>query len=156
VENILASIAEELHQAHARLQTDLRKLENEAEATSTATLSQLRSHLQLTRVHVAGHFQFETQGGYMEALRNRQPRLYRTIGRLAEEHEEMMQSLDALIESSRRPTSQLKAIRERVRDWIDSVRSHERRENNLMQEAFDFDVGSETVGSESDERQESI
>jgi hypothetical protein len=74
----------------------------------------------------------------METLRKWEPRLYRAIASLAEEHEEMMQSLDTLIESSRRPGSQLRAIRERVREWIDWVRSHERRENGLVQEAFDF------------------
>jgi len=141
VEKTLATIAEALQHAHTRLQADLRKLEDEAAPTSPATLTQLRSHLQLTRVHVADHFQFEEQDGYMDTLRKREPRLERTIAGLAEEHEEMMQSLDALIDSSRKSNCQLKAIRERVREWIEHVRTHERKENELVQDAFDFDVG---------------
>jgi hypothetical protein len=141
VDKTLASIAEALEHAHIRLQADLRKLEDEAARTSTAMLPQLRSHLQATRVHIANHFQFEEQGGYMDSLRKREPRLERTIAGLAEEHEEMMQSLDTLIDSSRRPNSQLNVIRGRVREWIEQVRNHERRENDLVQDAFDFDVG---------------
>jgi hypothetical protein len=137
------SVAEALRRAHAALLEDLRKLDEAVRAASGEGLTKLTARLGATRTHIAEHFRFEEQNGYMDAVRKREPRLGRTIQRLAEEHRQLAQSLDALIEQARVAMGLDEAFREEVRTWVERVRRHEVRENDLVQDAFNRDVSAE-------------
>src|SRR5215831_17507026 len=71
-----------LSRAHTSLQKDLRELEEAGHTASEKGLPGLRSRLKSTRKHIAEHFRFEEQGGYMDAVRKREPRLGRVIDEL--------------------------------------------------------------------------
>jgi DNA-binding transcriptional ArsR family regulator len=137
------SVAEALARAHAALLEDLRKLEEAARPASGEGLAELRARLSATQTHVTEHFRFEEQNGYMDAVRKREPRLERTIQQLAEEHRQLAQSLAVLLEQARAATSLDDPFREAVRRWIERVREHEARENDLVQDAFNLDIGAE-------------
>jgi hypothetical protein len=137
------SVAEALGRAHAALLEDLRKLEEVTRPDSGAGLTELRAQLAATRAHVTEHFRFEEQNGYMDAVRKREPRLERTIQQLADEHRQLAQSLEALIEQARAATSLGDSLRDEVREWIERVRRHEIHENDLVQDAFNLDIGAE-------------
>jgi hypothetical protein len=94
-------------------------------------------------MHLTEHFRFEEQNGYMDVVREREPRLERTIQQLAEEHGQLTRSLDALIKEAGKATSLGDALREAILSWIECVRQHEARENDLVQDAFDLDIGVE-------------
>jgi hypothetical protein len=104
---------------------------------------ELRLRLEVTQEHVTEHFRFEESQGYMDAVRNREPRLERTIQQLADEHQHLAGALEALIERVRTATCLDEALRAAVRDWLDHLRRHEVRENLLVQEAFNVDIGPE-------------
>jgi hemerythrin-like domain-containing protein len=139
----IASIAELLCQAHATLLHDLAKLEEAVEPTSEESLAQLLSRLAAARSHLARHFHFEERNGYMDAVRKREPRLERTIQLLAEEHGELMASLETLIEQAKAATSLDDPCRDKVRKWVGRVRRHEVREGELVQDAFNQDIAAE-------------
>jgi hypothetical protein len=137
------SVAEALGRAHAALLADLRELEQAARPSSRQGLASLRARLSATQTHVTEHFRFEEQNGYMEAVLKREPCLERAIQQLAEEHRSLAQSLAVLIEQARAATSLDDPFREEVRGWVECVRQHEARENEVVQDAFNLDIGAE-------------
>ena len=137
------SVAEALARAHVALLADLRELEQATGSSSGKRLAELRVRLSTTRTHLAEHFRFEEQNGYMDTVREREPRLERAIHQLAEEHGELRKSLDGLIREAGDATSLGDGLQEAIRTWIECVRQHEARENDLVQDAFDLDIGPE-------------
>lgn len=137
------SVAEALSRAHTALLDDLRKLEAAVGPASESGLLELRDRLGATHAHVTEHFRFEEQNGYMDVVRKREPRLERTIQHLAEEHRQLAGSLDSLIGEANKSTSLGELLRNEVREWIERVRLHESRENDLIQDAFNLDIGAE-------------
>jgi hypothetical protein len=137
------SVAEALRQTHAALLDDLRKLEQAVRPASEKGLAVVRARLDATHAHITEHFRFEEQNGYMETVRKREPRLERAIQQLIEEHHQLTQSLDALIGEARAAASLDDTVRAEVQRWLECVRRHEVRENDLIQDAFDLDIGGE-------------
>jgi hypothetical protein len=137
------AVAEALSQAHVALLGDLRELEEAACPASGEGLAGLRARLGAAHAHITEHFRFEEQNGYMHAVRAREPRLERAIHQLAEEHRQLARSLEALIERARDTTSLDDRFRDEVREWVERVRQHEARENDIVQDAFNLDIGAE-------------
>jgi hypothetical protein len=136
------AFARALHRAHVRLLEDLRALEAAARPSGEG-LPELRARLGATRTHIADHFRFEEQDGYLEAVRKREPRLERAVRQLAEEHARLARALDDLITEAGAAATLSDALRDQVRGWVGQVRQHEDRENALVQEAFNLDIGAE-------------
>jgi hypothetical protein len=122
---------------------DLGKLDQAVQPSSGDGLEELRARLGATHAHITEHFRFEEQNGYMDAVRKREPRLERMIQQLAEEHGQLRRSLDALIGKAAAATSLGDTLREEIREWVERVREHEDRENDLVQDAFNLDIGVE-------------
>jgi hemerythrin-like domain-containing protein len=137
------SVAEALSRAHQALRTDLQKLDDSVDLIPGQDLPALRAPLAATRSHINEHFRFEEQNGYMDKVRKREPRLEHTIEQLAAEHRQLAQSLDAIIKRAKDAPSLDPALRDQIREWIASVRQHEAREDDLVQNAFNLDIGAE-------------
>ena len=138
-----SSVAQGLGKAHVALFADLGELEQALSPSSAEGLAELRARLGATQAHIAEHFRFEEQNGYMDEVRKREPRLARAIDQLAEEHGQLRDSLDVLIRKANACTSLGEGMREGIRDWTTRVRRHEVRENDLVQDAFNLDIGAE-------------
>jgi hypothetical protein len=137
------SIAEALSRAHAVLLEDLRKLREAVRPSSGEGVAELRARLDATRRHITEHFRFEEQNGYMDAIRKREPRLERAIEALAEDHRQLAQSLDVLVREAGKAPSLGHGLRKQVEDWLARVRQHEDRETDVVQDAFNLDIGAE-------------
>jgi len=137
------STAEALSRAHATLLDDLRNLEETVRSVSGEGLAELRARLSATCAQITAHFRFEEQNGYMNTVRKREPRLERTIQQLADEHRQLAESLDCLVREYGAATSLEDTLRKEIRAWIEHVRQHEARENDLVQNAFNLDIGAE-------------
>lgn len=138
-----ASIQAALGRAHVVLLEDLRRLEDMALSTSGMCLEDLRARLDATRRHVTEHFRFEEQNGYLDVISKREPRLERAIRHLAGEHHQLTQALEGLVAASRTAADTGPALREGIRAWVGQVRRHEARENDLVLDAFNQDIGQE-------------
>jgi hypothetical protein len=132
------SLGEALGRAHAKLLDDLQQLEDVASGESVAKLHQ---RLASTRTDLLAHFRFEERGGYMEAVKQQEPRLERFVDQLAHEHKDLADALEALVGQARVAAGLDAALRAGVRGWIERVRAHEARENDLVQNAFNLDIG---------------
>lgn len=135
------SLAEGLARAHATLLKDLEKLAALGEDRAT-TPKALRDELAAVQKHIAEHFRFEEQNGYMNAVTKREPQHERAIEKLREEHGELAQSLATLLDETDGPTI-AESVREHVRAWLRLVESHETHENALVQEVFNRDTWAE-------------
>jgi hypothetical protein len=131
-----------MRRAHEVLGNDLRKLHAEMRSGSVAGIMDVCDRLGAARDHVANHFRLEEQNGYMDAVAKRQPRLDRAIRQLAEDHAELLKSLDDIIVETGRATAVDDRLRNRILAWLDGVHRHEDRENRLIEDAFDLDLGS--------------
>lgn len=137
------SVAEALNRAHVALRKDLGKLEEAARPDSGEGAAALRKRLAATRTHVTEHFRFEEESGYLDGVRKREPRLERAAQQLEEEHRALAQTLDALVEEAQVDAGVGDAFRARLREWLERLRKHEARENELVQDAFNLDIGAE-------------
>jgi hypothetical protein len=135
--------AEAFGRAHAALERDLRKLEEAVGSSSGMSPAEVVARLGATQTHVREHFCFEEQDGYMDTIRQREPRLERAIQHLVEEHRQLAQSLEALLGEARTAPSLHEAFRDKVRTWVGRLRGHEAHEIDLVQEAFNWDIGAE-------------
>jgi hypothetical protein len=136
-------VTEALGQAHKALLTDLQELEQAVLSSSGKCLAELRTRLAQAGAHIIEHFRFEEQDGYMAAVRKGEPRLERTVQELAEEHRQLKQTFDGLMKKTRAATSLDDALRAEIRGWIEHIHLHERRENDLVQDTFNLDIGAE-------------
>jgi hypothetical protein len=136
-------IADSVGRAHKALLKDLQALEKAASAAAKKGLPFLRSRLEATRGHIVEHFRFEEQDGYMDIVRKREPRLGHAIDELAKEHGQLLREADLLLKEATAATGIDEAMRAKVSEWINHVRRHEARENHLIQDAFNVDIGPE-------------
>jgi hypothetical protein len=143
IEDSTTSVVQGLRQAHTALLEDLRQMEAAVLPSSGEGLVELCSRLNATRAHLAEHFRLEEHNGYMDAVRKREPRLERRVQLLAEEHHQLAQSLETLLGEARTATTRGDALPDQVRAWVEQVRQHEVRENQLVQEAFNLDINAE-------------
>lgn len=128
-----------LYDAHKALMRDLQDLLSE---TGEMPHAVLHSRLLRTKHDLAKHFRLEEEGGYLESLRSQQPHLNTAIDMLVDEHHKLLTSLDEILANLNQPEPQLADVREQCHRWVHEVRSHEIRENDLIQDAFLHDCGS--------------
>jgi hypothetical protein len=138
-----ASFGEALRRAHGVLEQDLSRLDEAASSTSEEWLAEVRIWLGATHARITEHFRFEEQGGYMREVRKREPRLERVIQELGAEHADLRASLEVLIREAGAAAAVDNALRERIRAWIAQVKAHEARENEVVQNAFNYDISAE-------------
>jgi len=133
-----------LAQEHAHLANLLRSvrrlLNDEPQQSRDGKLGSL---LEILTVEVREHMEFEERGGYLAPVQQQMPFLFETIEQLRGEHATLQSQLQQLLTDARvRPG--VYAFREeltpRIQHWLDSMRDHERRENSLVQEAFNTDI----------------
>jgi hypothetical protein len=135
--------AESLGRAHGALLKDLRALQEAACSASNRNPELLRSRLEATRRHIVEHFRFEEQDGYMDTVRHREPRLGHSIDELAKEHGQLLNEMDVLLTEVAVASTINESLSMKVSEWINHVRQHETRENHLVQDAFNLDIGLE-------------
>jgi hypothetical protein len=130
-----------LSKAHTNLLRDLRGLGRFIQPEAYASIAELRSRLATTHTDVCEHFRLEEQGGYMDNMQTRQPRLERTITDLAAEHRELREALDEIRNEAAVASDIDGVLRYKVKTWIDRFLQHERLENEVVQDAIESDFG---------------
>ncbi len=135
------SLGEKLRQAHVDLREDLGLLAETLRPQNVVTLHVLQERLQQTQTHILNHFRLEEQGGYLQEVREAEPRLSREIDQLQAEHGQLIKDLQALLADLEEEAEVDNTVRKKVQTWIKHVRHHESRENLLVEDAFTLDIG---------------
>jgi hypothetical protein len=130
------AFAEALYEAHTDLLRDLMELEQSVSQGSGKGQRGLSSHLATVHTHLTDHFRFEEQDGYMAPLLKEEPQIGPLVQELLNEHRQLAQALEALVQEVGAAPVLRDDVRERVRAWVRQVRQHESRENSLVQEVY--------------------
>ena len=129
-----------MSRAEAVLLEHLRILD---EASHSEGRTALTGRLKALATDLAEHFRLEEQGGYMDVVRKRQPRLEHEVQHLEHEHRALGNRLNELIGEAGGANGSNAPFQEKVRSWIEQMRLHECRENLLVEEAFNLDIAAE-------------
>ena len=138
---IASAFRDDLCQEHASLLERLSGLENTIES---ARGEKVAEHLRAIQDHLERHFQFEERGGYMKHVLDQAPQLHQQTQDLLAEHGQLRRQVGELVAVAStlphdRPLPD--AFRHQVRQLLQTVRQHEARENRLVQETVNQDVG---------------
>ena len=133
--------AEGLRQAHARLRKDLGELEAAARAPAGAAAPALGALLRRARAHLAEHFRFEEENGYMSAVLLRDPNQERHVQQSRDEHRRLFAALESLLDGAGQGAGE--GLRAKVLEWVTAVRRHEGREDTFVLDVFNVDTGAE-------------
>ena len=121
-------IADQMREAHVALLRGLSDLRAAVVPPSRPKAADVRARLDAVSRQLAEHFRLEEAGCYMADVRQRHPRPEQAVQRLAAEHADGPGRSNCHLGSA-------------IAVWIDSVRWHEDRENRLIEDAFDLDLG---------------
>jgi hemerythrin-like domain-containing protein len=130
-----------LREAHTALLHDLAEMKDAVFAAAEEDRAEIKARLDQTRTHIAEHFRFEEDNGYMDVVLQREPHQARTIEGLRDEHRRLAEQLEAIVEHVAAGRRLDKAFREAVLAWLKAVRHHEAHESRLVQDAFNIDFG---------------
>jgi hypothetical protein len=130
-----------LRRVHNSLLEDLRGLGRAIQPDADANIVEVRARLATTCTHLNEHFHLEEQGGYLDDVQTRQPRLQREVDELGGQHREMLDALGHLRDEAAVASDLDDVLRLKVRTWIDRLLQHEARENDVIQDAVDSDFG---------------
>lgn len=136
--HVTVGLEDRLRQAHSELLADLKQLGSE---TKDWGLAPLHTNLLKARQDLVNHFRLEEENGYLDSVREREPCLEHTVAKLAREHRKLLQELDDILAQLEQPQPVLESLHRHVRMWVHNVRGHEIRENDLIQDAFVYDLG---------------
>ena len=141
----LTNTVERLAECHQRLNVLLDRLagvvksppEQVEAASLTALLDEILENLD-------EQFRLEEDNDYMADVLERYPTWYPQVRQLQEEHRLLQRHLREVQDRIARENAGSTLSREihrQLRDWLNAYRNHDRRENDLVQEAFTLDVG---------------
>jgi signal transduction histidine kinase len=137
------SLAEVIQRAHHMLLADLSRLEELGCTSARGSVAELNTQLRTVQTHLLRHFRLEEQDGYMDAVLKRDPGQERAVQQVLSEHQQLSESLSALIKDLSDRLRIEEALRLQLGEWIESVRQHESRENLLIENVFNQDIGAE-------------
>jgi len=110
-------------------------------------LSTLRFIIQSLQRHLERLFSLEEYDGYMDLVKKKAPRLSRTVDALKSEHEEYRNGIRRIVHSleqiSTKDKTKFATICDEVLDFLEKLDKHGRKEIDLIQEAFEREVGGE-------------
>lgn len=92
-------------------------------------------------------FDLEEEDGYLSEVLEHYPSWEREVERLRREHESLFARLKTLRNTIVRQASFsriARQVRRELRDWIDLLTEHHRRETRLLQKAMNLEVGGES------------
>ncbi len=135
------NLAEGLLRAHRALENEMERLQKQVTITTHEELTSLGASLEKVHTHLLNHFRFEEQDGYMTEVAQRAPQKDRTIQALLDEHQTMAQKLEELRKETGQAITYLDSLCSKIQDWIKQVNDHEQRENALVLDAFQVDIG---------------
>lgn len=98
-------------------------------------------------IHVRGvlaeHFAFEQRPQYLATVLEQRPELEHKAQELRSEHDFLSEELDNLIDDGLAGRSSIYELRRQTLEWLSLIQFHESRENLLLQDAEDLDLGAE-------------
>lgn len=132
---------------HFALRQQIRALEQllkENDDPGGENLTKTRTLLEAFDPVLREHFADEERGGYFSEALRAAPRLSRRAERLAENHIELRERLESLLDLTRTAADapdKWQKVTTGLAKFVKTLRAHEDEENDLVREAFMDDLG---------------
>jgi len=136
-------LSDAMAKAHAVLMKDLKELGQCLRSPDQAAPGQLCGRLTALQKHVAEHFRFEEQNGYMSDVLKRKPNLERDVERLQSDHRQLTETLEQLVTEAQANVVLDETWYRTLEGWLTEIKGHEIRENELIQDAYNLDISAE-------------
>jgi len=138
-------IADAMKRAQLALANHLHEVEQiVAPPITTEKLPEVRIRLKAVLGLVSEHFRLEEKDdGYMKAVKEQDARFESDLQCMRDEHRELKRDLEILVDEAVALPVMDTVFSMNVNAWIERFRNHEKSEIDLVQEAFDVDVGGE-------------
>jgi iron-sulfur cluster repair protein YtfE (RIC family) len=136
-------INERIRREHDRLRDLLGTISREMTAHK-GTAAKLAQQLQSLRDQLHTHFVEEEDHGFFEQINDLAPRFTRETDQLCAEHVEMLGKVDKLVNQAEQgdgPDSWWTALVTAFHELSRELMQHEHEENDLLQKAYDDDIG---------------
>ncbi len=145
---ILGHILQEHTELHGLLRSAREAIKPESPPASAACRAagcqRIASALTALRDHMAEHFHLEETGGFLEECLARLPRLASDVRQVLDEHPGLLSEANRLIQASSRgdiPAAGWSTLCHDVDQFATHLLDHERRENRVMQQGYNEDLG---------------
>lgn len=145
---ILGHILQEHRELHGLLRSTREAIAAPHESPSAnavaAGCERIAQALTALREHLAEHFQQEEDGGFLEESLARLPRLASEAREVLAEHPGLLNEADRLIERTSRgdiPAQGWASLCHDVDRFATRLLDHERRENRVVQQGYNEDLG---------------
>jgi hypothetical protein len=128
---------------HERMNSLLEAIENRFQHERKPTRN-LVSLVNALAVHLQTHFELEESDGYLSDLVQKSPGLAATVDRLMHEHSELMGDVNELVKRVREDfaiNQDTSDLAHRFGTFRGKLAAHEHEENQLLQEAYNLDLG---------------
>jgi hypothetical protein len=120
------------------------------ETDASQWLPRMRAGLVAIRVELARHFREEEDGGCLEEAVARNPQISAEVERIVAQHGDLLADLDGLIcrcqAAGPLSVQQMQTMEAEVRELVRAVRSHEARENRILERGFSVCLEGEDAG----------
>ena len=142
-------LAKEALEEHQRLNTDIKHLvgllNSKPENSQADWFAACRDSFRHFHTQLRRHIEVEELDGFLRPVCQCRPTLTPRVDRLLQEHHEMLAActaIEAFFHQRQNPTSEeCVEGRRGALDLIARLEQHEAAENNLIQEAFNLDLG---------------
>ena len=116
-----------------------------ARAAFAVDAAAARAALAALREHLAAQFTQEERGGFMEESIARMPRLSAAAAGVLGDHPRLLAEIDALLErlAARNGSESCGRVGRDFEDFCGHLLAHERRENAVVQDGYNEDLGLE-------------
>ncbi len=124
--------------------TDLRKWWSELDQFGLPKFGEMGTRVEELHGLLAEHFAEEENGGYLAQALAIAPQFTKEAGELQKQHGEVLDAINDFsrrLEMSEPPFDSWQQARDEFEGIIADLRQHERAENEIVQSAFETDVG---------------
>lgn len=138
------SVFEEIHEEHEHLQELYSRVRAEFEAAVGGRPNGLNGLFTVLVDVLEKHFAHEEEGGYFREIVETLPRFASTVERLQHQHGVLLETAQVMRLRLLRPEDSVVSLRAMQVEFDDFLRQccdHEKREDELVQEAYWQDIG---------------
>ncbi|MEW6234449.1 MAG: hemerythrin domain-containing protein [Candidatus Omnitrophota bacterium] len=138
----------EEYKAINELMDNLRdKMEHRPQSQLEAWTSEMKALFSQLLIHVKGFFEIEEQDGFMTTVIQERPTLAPAVETLRQEHQTVLSAMERIQQQCRQAGSPdcqaIDSLCKQLGDVIQYLKTHVRKENQLIQGALASDIGAQ-------------
>jgi iron-sulfur cluster repair protein YtfE (RIC family) len=134
-------IYEKIRREHDHLRELLGKI-HQALSTRAETVDEISGMMTSLQEHLREHFHEEEDGGFFKEIVSQAPRMSDRADAIENEHVDLSTAVDELVSVASKESELCKTMEAGFHDFSKALMHHETKENELLLDAYEEDIGS--------------